>query len=136
MYTSGLLILTNDGKLVNKLTHPRHEINKTYIVKVEGIINSRDVEMLQNGVEIENNGTKYITKPAIVKILNKDIEKNTSDIEITIHEGKNRQIRKMCEAIRKKVIKLHRNKIGNLELGNMKYGEWRYITLEEIEKNI
>ena len=129
MYTSGALILTNDGEFVNKLTHPKNEINKTYNVTIKGRITKEDVELLKNGVEIDNG---YITKPAEVKILKIDEEKNISRIQIIIHEGKNRQIRKMCDSIRKKVLALHRSKIGNIDVKNLKIGEWRYLTKKEV----
>ena len=129
MYTSGALILTNDGDLVNKLTHPKNEINKTYNVTISGKITKQEVELLRNGVEIDNG---YITKPAEVKILKIDEEKNISRIQIIIHEGKNRQIRKMCVAIGKKVLALHRSKIGNIDVKNLKIGEWRHLTEKEI----
>ena len=89
MYTSGALILTNDGELVNKLTHPKNEINKTYNVTVAGIVTEQDIENLKSGVEIDNS---YITKPAKVKILKIDNEKNVSRVQITIHEGKNKNV--------------------------------------------
>ena len=117
MYTSGALILTNDGDLVNKLTHPKNEINKTYNATVRGIVTKEEIEKLQSGVEIDDG---YITKPAKVKILKIDEEKKISRIQITIHEGKNRQVRKMCEAINKKVLALHRCKIGNLDVKDLK----------------
>ena len=129
MYTSGALILTNDGDFVYKVTHPKHEITKTYTVTLRGIIEDDAVEKLRNGVKIED----YITRPAKVRILKTDIEKNISRLEITIHEGKNRQVRKMCEAIGKKVKALHRSKIGNIEVKNIKIGTWRYLTPEEVE---
>ena len=129
MYTSGALILTNDGDFVNVLTHPKHEIKKTYNVTVAGKVIAEEVELLKKGVEIDN---EYITKPAKVKILKIDEEKNISRIQITIHEGKNRQVRKMCEAIGKKVIALHRSKIGNIDVKNLKLGTWRYLTQKEI----
>ena len=130
MYTSGALILTNDGEFVNMLTHPRNEINKTYNVTLKGLIENEDIQKLQSGVEIDDG---YITKPAKVKILKIDEEKNISRIQITIHEGKNRQVRKMCEAINKKVLALHRSKIGNIEVKGLKVGNWRYLTNKEIE---
>ena len=129
MYTSGALILTNDGDFVNVLTHPKHEIKKTYNVTVAGKVIAEEVELLKKGVEIDN---EYITKPAKVKILKIDEEKNISRIQITIHEGKNRPVRKMCEAIGKKVIALHRSKIGNIDVKNLKLGTWRYLTQKEI----
>ena len=104
MYTSGALILTNDGEFVNKLTHPSHEIDKTYNVTLKGIVTKEDIENLKNGVEIDDG---YITKPAKSKILKIDEEKKISRVQITIHEGKNRQVRKMCESIGKKVLALH-----------------------------
>ena len=129
MYTSGALILTNDGELVNKLTHPKNEIEKTYNVTINGKITEQEIEKLKTGVIIDK---EYLTKPAKVKILKIDENKNISRIQITIHEGKNRQIRKMCEAIDKKVIALHRSKIGKLDVKALKPGEWRYLKLNEI----
>ena len=129
MYTSGALILTNDGEFVNMLTHPRNEVNKTYNVTLKGFVENEDILKLQNGVEIDDG---YITKPAKVKILKIDKEKNISRVQITIHEGRNRQVRKMCEAINKKVLALHRSKIGNIELNDLKIGKWRYLTSKEI----
>jgi len=130
MYTSGALLLSNDGDFVYKITHPKHEINKTYTVTLKGIVTDEEVEKLRNGVEIED----YITKPAKVKILKTDLEKNISRLEITIHEGKNRQVRKMCEAIGRKVLALHRSKIGNIGVKDLKLGTWRYLTKKEIEE--
>ena len=130
MYTSGALILTNDGDFVNMLTHPKNEVNKTYNVTIKGAISQEELKKLQNGVEIDNS---YITKPAKVKILKIDEEKNISRIQITIHEGKNRQVRKMCEAINKKVLALHRSSIANIEVKDLKIGKWRYLTQKEIE---
>ena len=130
MYTSGALILTNDGEFVNMLTHPKNEINKTYNVTVKGIVTKEEIIKLENGVEIDDG---YITKPAKVKILKIDEEKNISRIQITIHEGKNRQVRKMCEAINKKVLALHRSSIGNIDVKDLKLGNWRYLTNKEIE---
>ena len=129
MYTSGALILTNDGEFVNKLTHPKNEVNKTYNVTISGKITQEDVNKLQKGVKIDDN---YITKPAKVKILKIDEEKNISRIQITIHEGKNRQVRKMCNAIDKKVLALHRSKIGDIDVKDLKIGTWRYLTEKEI----
>lgn len=130
MYTSGALILTNDGDFIYKVTHPKHEIEKTYNVTLSGVIGNEEIETLKTGVKIED----YITKPAGVKILKIDNEKNISRIQITIHEGKNRQVRKMCEAVGKKVLALHRSKIGMLDVKNLKIGEWRYLSKKEIEK--
>ena len=131
MYTSGALILTNDGDFVYKVTHPKHEINKTYNVTISGIVSNEDIEKLQSGVIIDND---YKTKPAKVKILKIEKEKNISRIEITIHEGKNRQVRKMCNAIGKKVLALHRSKIGNINVKDLKIGTWRYLKETEISE--
>ncbi len=133
MYTSGALILTNDGDFVNKVTHPSHEINKTYNVTVKGIVTDENVKALESGVIIDDN---YKTKPAIVKILKIDKEKKISRIQITIHEGKNRQIRKMCKAIDKNVLALHRAKIGELTVKNIPLGKWKFLNKNEIEKLI
>ena len=131
MYTSGALILTNDGDFVYKVTHPKHEITKTYTVTLVGLVSDEDIKKLEAGVEIDN---EYITKPAKARILKTDKEKNISRVEITIHEGKNRQVRKMCEAIGKKVIALHRSKIGSIDVKDLKIGTWRYLSKEEVQK--
>jgi len=156
MYTSGALILSNDGEFINKVTHPRNEVEKTYTVTVKGIVTKEDVEKLQNGVEIqmdklyenedENNEENdynpkqkdktFKTGKAKVKILKTDEEKNISRLQITIHEGKNREVRKMCEAIGKKVLALHRRKIGNLDVKNIELGKWRYLNKKEVEEMI
>lgn len=130
MYTSGALILTNDGDFVYKVTHPKHEIEKTYTVTIKGIVKQEEVEMLKQGVKIED----YITKPARVKILKTDEEKNQSRLEITIHEGKNRQVRKMCEAIGHKVLALHRSKIAGIGVKDIELGKWRYLKEQEVKK--
>lgn len=130
MYTSGALILTNDGDFVYRVTHPKHEITKTYTVTLKGIIDNQAVDKLRNGVEIDN----YVTRPAKVKILKTDEEKGISRLEITIHEGKNRQVRKMCEAVGSKVIALHRSKIGDIGVKDLKLGNWRYLNKSEIKR--
>ena len=129
MYTSGAIILTDDGDFVYKVTHPKHEIAKTYNVTVVGEVENSDVEELKNGVDIGG----FITNKANVKILKIDKQKNISRLQITIHEGKNRQIRRMCEAIGKKVLSLHRSKIGNISVKDLKIGTWRYLKKTEIE---
>lgn len=130
MYTSGAIILTNDGDFVYKVTHPKHEIEKTYTVTIKGIVKDNEVEELKKGVKIEY----YTTKPAKVKILKTDEEKNISRLEITIHEGKNRQVRKMCEAIGHKVLALHRSKIAGIGVKDLELGKWRYLTNKEVKK--
>lgn len=130
MYTSGALILTNDGDFIYYVTHPKHEVEKTYTVTIKGKVTNEEVEELKNGVIIDE---EYKTKPARVKILKIDEEKKLSRLEIVIHEGKNRQVRKMCEAIGKKVLALHRSKIGNIDVKSLKLGQWRYLTDKEIK---
>lgn len=130
MYTSGALILTDDGDFVYKITHPKHEINKTYTVTLKGIITKEEIEKLEKGVDIGN----FVTSKAKVKILKIDDEKNQTRLEITIHEGKNRQIRRMCESINKKVLALHRSKIGNIGVKDLKIGTWRYLTQREVDE--
>jgi len=129
MYTSGALILSNDGDFVYKVTHPKHEIEKTYTVTIKGIVQKEEIASLQKGVRIDD----YITRPAKVKILKIEGEKQQSRLEITIHEGKNRQIRKMCEAIGHKVLALHRSKIAGIAVKNLPLGNWRYLSKKEIE---
>ena len=130
MYTSGALILTNDGDFVYKVTHPKHEITKTYTVTVKGIVEEAEVQKLREGVIIDED---YTTKPADAKIIKIDKEKNQSRMEIRIHEGKNRQVRKMCEAIGRRVLALHRTKIGNVGVKDLKIGTWRYLTDKEVK---
>ncbi len=130
MYTSGALLLTNDGDFVYQVTHPKHEIEKTYTVTIKGIVEKEAVEQLKNGVKIED----YTTRPAKVKILKTDEERNQSRLEITIHEGKNRQVRKMCEAVGHRVFALHRSKIAGIGVKDLPLGKWRYLERKEILK--
>ena len=130
MYTSGALILSNDGDFIYKITHPKHEINKTYTVTIKGFVTKDEVEKLRKGVDIG----EYVTKPAKVKILKTDEEKNISRLEIVIHEGKNRQVRRMCEAVGRKVLALHRSKIGEISVKNLELGKWRYLSEIEVKK--
>ncbi|CDF58175.1 pseudouridine synthase [Thermobrachium celere] len=125
--TSGLIILTNDGEVANKLMHPSKEVNKVYVAEVLGVPTKQEMDKFKRGLKIED----YVTAPADIKIL-KNLGR-TSVIEVIIHEGRNRQVRKMCDAIGHKVIKLKRIKIGEIELGNLKEGEWRYLNQNEIE---
>ena len=127
--TEGLIILTNDGDLTYKLTHPKYHIEKTYVAKVKGILAKEDIKLLRTGIVIDDN---YKTKPAKVKILK--VNKVTTNVEITIHEGKNRQIRKMFSKIGHEVVTLRRVKIGNISIGNLKVGRWRNLSKNDIEK--
>ncbi len=130
MYTSGLLLFSNDGEFIYKVTHPKHETTKTYIVKTRGVPTEKDLEHLRNGVKIEN----YITSPAKVELLLKDNTNNIARIWIQIHEGRNRQVRKMCEAIGLSVIALKREGVGNLTCEGLEKGEYRYLTEQEIKE--
>ena len=130
--TEGLLLLTNDGDLVHDLTHPSHEVPKTYIVKVNGQVLEHKLAQLRKGVIIDDgNGNKVKTDRAKVKLVG--FEDDTSRFEVTIHEGKNRQIRKMFEAVGEEVIFLKRVSIGDLRLGGLARGKYRYLNDAEIE---
>ncbi len=122
--SEGLMLLTDDGELAQKLTHPKYETNKTYRVLVKGNITEKAIKYLETGVTIE--GKK--TAPAKVEIVEK--QPSNTWIDITIHEGRNRQIRKMCEAVSYPVLQLIRTKLGDWELGNLKSGEARQINID------
>lgn len=123
--TSGLLILTNDGDLTYKLTHPKHNIEKTYIADVDREPDSNDMERFKKGLIID--GRK--TAPAEIEIMKKG---RLTSLKIKIHEGRNRQVRKMCAAINCNVVRLKRIAEGNIELGKLEKGKYRYLTDEEI----
>lgn len=125
--TSGLLLLTNDGDFTYKVSHPKFRINKTYIATIKGGITPGGLAMLRGGVVIDDN---FKTSPADVTMLS--CEKGYTVIKISIHEGKNRQVRKMFETIGSKVEELKRVSIGTVELGNLPEGRWRYLTSHEI----
>ena len=129
MYTSGALILTNDGEFIFKVTHPKYEIEKTYNVTIRGEITEDEIEKLRNGIQIDD----YVSGKAKVKILKIDKDKGISRVEITIHEGKNREVRKMFSALDKKVLALHRSKIEDISVKNLKLGEWRYLSDSEVK---
>lgn len=130
MYTSGAIILTNDGDFVYTVTHPKNEIEKTYNATVKGIFTNEDAKKIENGVKIED----YVSGKAKVKILKIDEVKNISRVQITIHEGKNREVRKMCEIVGKPVISLHRTRIGNVNVKDLKLGTWRFLKEAEIDE--
>ncbi len=125
--TTGLLILTNDGDLAYKLTHPSNEVVKRYIAIVEGVPNKWELERFRKGLII--NGRK--TSEAFIKIAKR--YENDSILEIAIHEGRNRQVKKMCEAINHPVKKLKRIAIGDLEIGGLDIGNWRFLEEDEIQ---
>lgn len=125
--TTGLLLLTNDGDITYKLTHPSNEVPKRYIAIVEGVPNKSELERFRKGLKIDG---RY-TSRAKIKIVKR--YEDESVLDIIIHEGRNRQVKKMCEAINHPVKKLKRIAIGELELGGLGLGNWRYLEDEEIE---
>ena len=127
--TTGILLLTNDGELANKLMKPDSLVDKTYIAKVEGFLSVPSIQKLREGIIID--GIK--TKKAKVRVKSYDKKKNTSMVEITIHEGKNHQIKKMFEAVGCKVLKLRREKYANLNLKGLMPGEYRSLTIKEVK---
>lgn len=133
MYTSGAIILTNDGDFVYKVTHPKNEITKTYTVTLKGQVSDEEIEKLRSGIILDDG---FKTSPAKAKRIMEDKENNKTRLEIIIHEGKNREVRRMCEAIGKKVLALHRSKIGKINLDGLSIGKWRYLREEEVKSLI
>ena len=127
--TTGILLLTNDGELANLLMRPDSLVDKTYIAKVQGIVQIPDIQKLRKGVVI--NGVK--TKPAKVKLKSVDKKKSTSIVELTIHEGKNHQVKKMFEVLGYKVTKLRRERYANLNLKGLMPGEYRELSVKEVK---
>ena len=119
--TAGLLIMTNDGDFANILTHPRHAVNKAYIAQLNNLPDSESLNMLRNGVMLDGK----VTAPAKVEVLTPS--KHGCEIKVTIHEGRNRQVRRMFEAIGATVISLKRISVGNVTLGNLPEGKWRHL---------
>lgn len=125
--TSGLLIMTNDGDLAYRLTHPKHQVPKTYRARVAGVMSTARLAKLRKGVDIGG----FVTSPAQVKVIRQG--ERSAIVEITIHEGKNRQVRKMFSAVGNKVQELERIAIGDIHLGRMKEGHYRKLTRAEID---
>ena len=128
--TTGLLILTNDGELANLIMHPRNEIEKQYIAKLEGIIKGEEINKLKNGIVLD--GTKCI--PKRVKLREFDKKTNTSIVEIVICEGKNHEVKRLFESVSFNVLKLKRERIGFLTLGKLKSGEYRKLNPKEVKQ--
>ncbi|GAA0108883.1 pseudouridine synthase [Clostridium tertium] len=130
--SSGLILLTNDGDIYNKIIHPRVEVEKKYIALCKGVFSDEEIKKFENGIDIGG----YITANAKIKLIDKEKDKKTnavnSLVEIIIHEGKNRQIRKMCSALGHEVITLKRVAVGDIKLGYLKRGEWRNLTEDEL----
>ncbi|EHD7788162.1 rRNA pseudouridine synthase [Staphylococcus pseudintermedius] len=127
--TSGLLLLTNDGEFTNLMTHPRYKIPKTYVAKIEGYILREQVKQLEKGIQLEDG----LTQPAKVKVKKQNKEKNTSLVEITITEGRNRQVRRMFEHFGFSVQKLSRVSFGPLTLKGLGAGEGRVLSPHEVK---
>lgn len=128
--TTGVLLLTNDGELTNRLIHPKNNIEKVYLAKIKGIITGVDINKLKSGVIIDNRKTS----PCRVKLKSYDKKTNTSMVEITIHEGRNHQVKKMFEVVGYDVIKLTRIRFAFLDCKNLKSGEYRRLTPKEIKR--
>ena len=128
--TTGVLLLTNDGELTNRLIHPKNQIDKTYIAKVKGIVTGKEVKTLENGVIIDG----FKTSKAKVKVKKIDKIKDNSIVSITIHEGKNHQVKKMFESINHEVIKLKRESFSFLNVKGMNAGEYRKLTIKEVKR--
>ncbi|SHJ48211.1 pseudouridine synthase [Paramaledivibacter caminithermalis] len=125
--TSGLLLLTNDGELTHRITHPSSHIYKTYVSKIKGIISSKEMSRFEKGLNIGG----YVTAPAKIELLKE--YRNNCLVEIIIYEGKNRQIRRMMDVLGHPVITLKRISIGKIHIDNLPEGKWRYLTKEEIK---
>lgn len=128
--TSGLLLLTNDGEFANLIMHPKYHIEKTYIAKVKGIPPRPILKQLEKGIVLEDG----MTKPAKVKFLSSNRKKNTAIIEITIHEGRNRQVRRMFDKIGYPVLKLKRERLAFLTLYGLNAGDYRSLTPHEVKQ--
>ena len=127
MYSEGLLLMTNDGDFANRLMHPSHQVDKCYHTWVKGEDMGWAVELLRCPMEIDG----YVTSPAEVDIL--ELKGEEALLAITIHQGRNRQVRKMCEAAGLKVTRLMRVSEGGVELGTLESGKWRRLTEEELD---
>ena len=128
--SEGLLLMTNDGEFANSVMHPSKHIPKTYRVTVRSNVNDEQIMKLETGIDIDGDGRK--TLPANVRILEKSAGRSV--LEVTIFEGRNRQIRKMCEAVSLEVIRLKRNAVGSVKLGMLPTGKWRELTDDEVHK--
>jgi len=122
--TTGALLLTNDGELAHRLAHPRYGVEKAYVVEVEGEPTDATLEQLRAGVELDDGPTA----PAKVRRLTKNI------LELTIHEGRNRQVKRMLEAVGHPVTRLHRSEYAGLDVDGLEPGRWRELTSDEVER--
>ena len=127
--TTGLILLTNDGEFANIMMHPKNQIDKVYIAKVKGLIKGEQINKLKEGITLDNQ----LLKASRVKLRKTNLETNTSIVEITIHEGKNHQIKRMFESVGFPVLKLKREREGFFQLENLKSGEYRKLTPKEVQ---
>lgn len=128
--SEGLLIMTNDGELANKLTHPSSHVNKTYRVTVNGKVSDEQIDMLCSGIDIDKDGR--LTLPCDVFVIDRKPDRTV--MNFIIHEGRNRQIRKMCEAVGLEVIRLKRTEIAGVKLGMLGLGKWRELNEKELNR--
>ena len=128
--TTGLLLLTNDGALANKMMHPKFAVDKTYVAKVKGLISNDDLKQLRTGVKVDGRRTK----PAKTRLKDTDREKKTSIVQLTIHEGHYHQVKRMLAAVGHPVIKLHRESYGFLNLQGVQPGDYRELRPEEVKR--
>lgn len=126
MDVTGTLLLTNDGELAHRLTHPKHEIDKTYLVLVKGCISSEQIAELEQGVMLEDGKTA----PAQVSLL--EAQPARSRIRLVIHEGRKRMVKRMCDAVGHPVLELHRTAIGSVSADDLKAGTWRHLSNAEV----
>ena len=126
--TTGALLLTNDGDFANIVMHPKSGIDKVYLAKLEGIIKGEQINTLKKGIKLDN----VLVKPSRVKLKKVNPEKNTCMVEITIHEGKNHQVKRMFEAVGYHVEKLHRERVGIFTVQDLKSGEYRKLSPKEV----
>jgi pseudouridine synthase len=132
MYSEGMLLITNDGDLTNRLTHPAHHIPKKYVVTIRGTLTAADAARFTEPMTLDG----YALRPVEATLLTagERLPDGTavSTVELTLHEGRNRQIRRMCDILAFKVIRLCRVSIGDIRLGNLPRGKWRHLTKEEV----
>ena len=126
--TSGLLLLTNDGEFAQRLTHPKHEVDKVYVAKLKGVADQKNLYPLTKGMRIEG----HRVAPARYEILSTDLKAQTSIVALTIHEGRNHQVKNMFQAVGLQVQKLKREKYGDLTLAGLRPGEFRQLNKKEV----
>jgi len=126
--TEGLLLLTNDGEFTNLVTHPRYRVDKRYLVQVQGYITDAESSHLSRGVVLEDG----LTAPAVVRI--KERNSTSTTLEVSIHEGRKRQVKRMCAAVGHPVVRLRRIGLGFLDLGGLEVGQYRLLSQDEVER--